>query len=64
MFITLPPGASPDLHLKANTASLKYNWSLAGNQFNVLAERYALQKICTNWDLFTFLAVLDQTLEQ
>ena len=29
--------ASPDMHLKANTASLKYNWSLTGNQFNDLS---------------------------
>ena len=25
------------MHLKANTASLKYNWSLTGNQFNDLS---------------------------
>ena len=64
------------MHLKANTASLKYNWSLTDNQFNDLSKGVTGSylrllttirpaKFCTNCNLFTFfLASLDQTEEQ
>ena len=39
------------MHLKANTASLKYNWSLTGNQFNDFS-------IGVTWSYLPFLTTI------